>query len=175
MLNCDSTCSQTLTGLSLSLPGAVLCNTTRRLGDRQRVILRQRVRGSVRAVRAVRNTRVLQTETRVVVDMINCGSHRGSPEACSELPMCACVRSAVCSWFEHLPMYLFLCWCMWSHHLYVWIEYPHGDCIVQLYRCVSAPRFNGCKLCNRRPIGWWVAVERSFVFVWLWFSGTQPQ
>jgi len=68
MLYCDSSCSQTLPGLSPALPGALLCNATRRLGDRQRVILRQRVRGSVRAVRAVRNTRVFQTETRVVAD-----------------------------------------------------------------------------------------------------------
>jgi hypothetical protein len=57
-----------LTGLSLALPGAVLRNATRRLGDRQSVILRQRVRGSVRAVRAVRNTWVFQTETRVIAD-----------------------------------------------------------------------------------------------------------
>jgi hypothetical protein len=41
---------------------------TRRLGDGNRVILRQTVRGSVRAVRAVRNTRLFQTETRVVAD-----------------------------------------------------------------------------------------------------------
>jgi hypothetical protein len=61
-------CSKTLTGLSLVLPGAVLSNATRRLGDRQSLILRQRVRGSVRAVRAVRNTRLIQTETRVVAD-----------------------------------------------------------------------------------------------------------
>jgi len=46
----------------------MLSNATRRLGDGQRVILRQRVRGSVRAVRAVRNTRVFLTETRVVAD-----------------------------------------------------------------------------------------------------------
>jgi hypothetical protein len=68
MIYCDSRCSQTLTGLSLALPGARLWNATRRLRDRQRVILRQRIRGSVRAVRAVRNTRVFQTETRVVAD-----------------------------------------------------------------------------------------------------------
>jgi hypothetical protein len=68
MLYCDSRCSQTLTGLLLALPGALLCNATRRLGDGKRVLLRQRVRGSVRAVRAVRNTRVFQTETRVVAD-----------------------------------------------------------------------------------------------------------
>ena len=36
--------------------------------DGYRVILRQSVRGSVRAVRAVRNTRVFQTEIRVVAD-----------------------------------------------------------------------------------------------------------
>jgi hypothetical protein len=69
MLYCDFRCSQTLTGLSLALPGALLCNATRRLGDRHRVILRQSVRGSVRAVRAVRNTRVFHTETRVVTDV----------------------------------------------------------------------------------------------------------
>ena len=49
-----------------------VCNATRRLGDGQRVILRQRVRGSVRAVRAVRNTRVFLTEIRVVADETNC-------------------------------------------------------------------------------------------------------
>jgi len=41
---------------------------TRRLGDGQRVILRQSIRGSVRAVRAVWYTRVFQTEIRVVAD-----------------------------------------------------------------------------------------------------------
>jgi hypothetical protein len=66
MLNCDSRWSQTLSGLSPALPGSLLCNVTRDLGDGKRVILRQRVRGSVRAVRAARNTRVFQTETRVV-------------------------------------------------------------------------------------------------------------
>jgi hypothetical protein len=54
--------------MSPALPGALLCNATRHLGDGQRVILRQRVRGSVRAVTAVQNTRVFQTETRVVAD-----------------------------------------------------------------------------------------------------------
>jgi hypothetical protein len=38
--------------------------------DRKCVILRQRVRDSVRAVRAVRNTPVFQTETRVVTDAL---------------------------------------------------------------------------------------------------------
>jgi len=46
----------------------MLCNATRRLGNGKRVILLQRVPGSVRAVRAVRNTRVFLTETRVVAD-----------------------------------------------------------------------------------------------------------
>jgi hypothetical protein len=68
MLYCDSRCSQTLTGLSPALPGALLCYATRGLGDVQRVILHQRVRGSVRAVRAFRNTRVFQTESEVVAD-----------------------------------------------------------------------------------------------------------
>jgi len=62
MLYCDSRCSLTLSGLSPALPGALLCNG-------KRVILCQRVRGSVRAVRAVQNTRVFQTETRVVADV----------------------------------------------------------------------------------------------------------
>jgi len=44
----------------------MLCNTSRRLGDGKHVILRQRVRGSVRAIRAVGNTCVFLTETRVV-------------------------------------------------------------------------------------------------------------
>jgi len=77
MLYCDSRCSQTLTGLSLALPGALLCNATRRLGDRQRVILRQRVRGSVRALRAVWNTWVFQTESRVVADVYSYPSTHG--------------------------------------------------------------------------------------------------
>jgi len=47
--------------MSPALPGALLCNG-------KRVILRQRVRGSVRAVRAFQNTRVFLTETRVVAD-----------------------------------------------------------------------------------------------------------
>jgi len=45
-----------------------VCNATRRMGDGSRLILCQRVRGSARAVRAVRNTWVFQTETRVVAD-----------------------------------------------------------------------------------------------------------
>ena len=43
-----------------------LCNTTHRLGDGQLAILGQRVRGSVRAIRAIRNTRVFLKETTVV-------------------------------------------------------------------------------------------------------------
>jgi hypothetical protein len=74
MLYCDSRCSQTLTGLSLAHPGALLCNAVCRLGDRQHVILRQRVRGSVRAVRAVRNTRVFPMEPRVVADVVDCSA-----------------------------------------------------------------------------------------------------
>ena len=45
-----------------------VCSATRRLGDGQCVILRQSVRGSVRAVRAVQNSRVFQTEIWVVAD-----------------------------------------------------------------------------------------------------------
>jgi hypothetical protein len=68
MLYCDARCSQTLPGLSPALPRALLCTATRRQVDRKRVTLRQRVRASVRAVRAVRNSRVFQTETTVVAD-----------------------------------------------------------------------------------------------------------
>jgi hypothetical protein len=70
MLYCDSRCSQTLPGLSPELLCALLCNATRRLDDGKRVIPRQSVRGSVRAVRAVRNARVFQTETTVVADLV---------------------------------------------------------------------------------------------------------
>jgi hypothetical protein len=68
MLYCDSRCFQTLPGLSPALPGALVCNVTHHLGDGKCVILRQRVRGSVRAIRALRITRVFQTETRFVAD-----------------------------------------------------------------------------------------------------------
>jgi hypothetical protein len=50
-----------LPGLSPALQGALLCNG-------KRVILSLRVRGSVRAIRAVWNTQVFQAETRVVAD-----------------------------------------------------------------------------------------------------------
>jgi len=49
----------------------MLCNVTRRLGEGKRVNLCRRVWGSVRAVRAVRNTRVFRTETRVVADELH--------------------------------------------------------------------------------------------------------
>jgi len=45
-----------------------VCNTGRQLGDGSRLMLRQRVQGSVRAVRAVQNTDVFQTDTRLVAD-----------------------------------------------------------------------------------------------------------
>jgi len=48
-----------------------VCNATRYLGEVYREILHQRVRGSVRAIRAVRNTRVFLTETSVVADGFN--------------------------------------------------------------------------------------------------------
>jgi len=46
-----------------------ICNATRRLGDGSCAIHCQRVWGSVRAVRAVWNTRVFQTETTVIADV----------------------------------------------------------------------------------------------------------
>jgi hypothetical protein len=48
-----------------------VCNVTRRLGDRSRLILCQRVRDCVRAVRAVQHTRVFQTLPRVVADALS--------------------------------------------------------------------------------------------------------
>jgi hypothetical protein len=71
MLYCDSRCFQTLPGLLPEIPGALLCNAARRLGDGKRVILPQPVRGSVRALRGVQNTQVFQTETRVVADVVH--------------------------------------------------------------------------------------------------------
>jgi len=50
-------------------------NGTRRLGDRMGVIQSQKVRGSIKAVRAVRNTRVFLTETRVLGDALSYGQH----------------------------------------------------------------------------------------------------
>jgi hypothetical protein len=45
-----------------------VCNATCRLGDGSHLILCQRLLGSARAVRAIPNTRVFQTETRVISD-----------------------------------------------------------------------------------------------------------
>jgi hypothetical protein len=72
MLYCDLRRSQRLPGMSSGLPGALLCITTRFLGDGKGVILSQRVRGSIRAVRAIRNTRVLQMETTLAADEAPC-------------------------------------------------------------------------------------------------------
>jgi hypothetical protein len=55
----------------LALPGDLVWNATRRMGNGQRVILSYRVRGSVRAVRAVQNPRVFHTETMVIADVRN--------------------------------------------------------------------------------------------------------
>jgi len=49
----------------------MLCNATRRLGDWRHVILGRRVRGSVRAIRAIQIPRVFLTETRVVADVLS--------------------------------------------------------------------------------------------------------
>jgi hypothetical protein len=46
-----------------------VCNATRRVRDRLRRILCQMVRGSALAIRAVRNTRVFETETSFVADV----------------------------------------------------------------------------------------------------------
>jgi hypothetical protein len=67
-----------LLGLLPACSGALLCNG-------KRVILRQRVRGSVRAVRAVQNTRVFQTESRVVADVTS----RAKPSSNGRLSHCS--------------------------------------------------------------------------------------
>jgi len=46
-----------------------VCNATRHSCDGSSLILRHRVQGSVKAVRAIRNTRVFLTETRIVADV----------------------------------------------------------------------------------------------------------
>jgi len=53
----------------------VVCDATSHLGDGLRLILRQRVRDSVRSVRAIRNTRVVQMETKVVADVFSLCLH----------------------------------------------------------------------------------------------------
>jgi hypothetical protein len=45
-----------------------VCDAICPFGEGVRLILRQRVGGSARALRAVRNTRVFQTETSIVAD-----------------------------------------------------------------------------------------------------------
>jgi len=50
--------------------GLDVCNANRHLGDGSRRILSQKERGSARAVRAVQNTPVFHTETRVVADVV---------------------------------------------------------------------------------------------------------
>jgi len=64
LLYSDSACSKVLPGA----PEGHDISPVNSDPSPKRVILRQRVRGSVRAVRAVRNTRVFLTETRVVAD-----------------------------------------------------------------------------------------------------------
>jgi len=77
LLYSDSTCSQVLPGspeghyISSVNSGRGMYATrvaTRHRGDGKRLIFRQTVQGSVRAVRAVWNTRVFLTGTRVVAD-----------------------------------------------------------------------------------------------------------
>jgi hypothetical protein len=81
MLYCESRSSQMLTGLLPALPGVVLCYATRRLGAGQRTILCQRVRGSVRSLIAIQNSRLFQTDASVFVDVSCCD---GTPRAAAE-------------------------------------------------------------------------------------------
>jgi hypothetical protein len=102
MLYCDSTCSQTLPGFSPALPGALQWNATRRMGDRKRVILCPRVPGSIRAVRAVCNTWVFQTETWFVADVffelslatVSCTCKYQFPFTCIEFQVFPYIQTA---------------------------------------------------------------------------------
>ena len=69
----------------------MLCNVAHHLGDVKRVIPRQSVQGSIRAIRAVRNTQVFQTETRVVADdcregIARTGCGLDEHQECAEYP-----------------------------------------------------------------------------------------
>jgi len=133
MLYCDWRCSQTLIGLSPALPGALLCNATRRLGDRKLVILCQRVQGSIRAVRVVRNTQVFQTETRVVADVVfRLVDPFGANWLDSQLPCFPGVDSCECVIGQDQCAFLF-------HYS---------------FRVVSLWAFHGLRICE------WIAVDR---------------
>jgi len=77
------------------IPGAMSrkyeCNLTCRLGNRMRAILCQRVRGSIRAVRAIWNHQVFLMETRIVANVSDnsvsdkCGSNKCSSDKVSEM------------------------------------------------------------------------------------------
>jgi len=62
-------CKNTRHGIKAA--GREVCNATRCRGDGSHLFLSQRVRGLVRAVKVVRNTRLFLTETRFVADAIN--------------------------------------------------------------------------------------------------------
>jgi hypothetical protein len=79
MLFCDSRCTKSLPGFSLVLSGFLGSNVTCRMGDGERVILHQRVQGSVRAVSAIWNTQLFQTETRAIADVVLVGCVASPP------------------------------------------------------------------------------------------------
>jgi hypothetical protein len=62
----------------------VVCNATRRLGDISRLIISLRVQGSVKAVRAARNTRGFLSETRFVADEGGDGNNADEEEEASQ-------------------------------------------------------------------------------------------
>jgi len=65
-------------------------DATRRLGDGSCLFLRERVFGSVRSVRAIRNTRVLLTGTRFIADDTH-PSILPPPPMCSRTSMSECI------------------------------------------------------------------------------------
>jgi hypothetical protein len=140
MLYCDSRCSQMLPGLFPALPGALLCNMTRHLGDEKRVILRLSVPGSVRAIRAVRKTRVFQTETRVVADGLSSSS---SPSIRTRDPLHG--ETAVCNsaqfnvqWIDRVRGF----WIDQYNHWWNWVRHIEEKMQVWNYNSKQAKKFD---------------------------------
>jgi hypothetical protein len=83
-----------------------VCNATDRLGDGSHLILSQRVRGSPRAVRVVWDTRVFQTDTRVIADVylsaIAIYQMPHSPQIC--FASYIAIQSSL--WIPRLPLHL---------------------------------------------------------------------
>jgi hypothetical protein len=90
--------------MSLALPSALLWNAAGRLGDGQRIILCQRVPGSVRAVRAIQNTWVFQTKPRVVAEIYMVYYGRGQ-HVVRVLGDFAGYKSSIINWISILTIW----------------------------------------------------------------------